>query len=67
MNTYREKLHHLIDLIPEDRLSYINVVLNQILRSDLPNDPKAEGERATFTGEGITPIISEDIFSDQDV
>lgn len=67
MTISRERLHDLIDQIPDDRLSYIDDVFNRILRSELHNAQRVDSEKNTPNQEGITTVTLEDIFRDQDV
>ncbi|AFL99207.1 hypothetical protein Desde_0760 [Desulfitobacterium dehalogenans ATCC 51507] len=39
MNISRERLHDLINQIPDDRLSYLDDVFNRILRIELHERP----------------------------
>lgn len=67
MNLSREKLHDLIDKLPDDRLSYLDDVFNQILRSELQGfHNKKTNEDRNLPEKGATPSL-EDIYRDQDV
>lgn len=67
MNLSREKLHDLIDKLPDDRLSYLDDVFNQILSSELQgfHNKKINGDR-NLPEKETAPSL-EDIYRDQDV
>lgn len=67
MTISREKLHDLIDQLPDDRLSYLGDVLNWILRSELHDVQRVKTDMSTPAQEMITSATLDDIFRDQDV
>ncbi|SHN86946.1 hypothetical protein [Desulfitobacterium chlororespirans] len=67
MTISREKLHDLIDQIPDDCLSYLDDVLNRILRSELHDVQRAEADTGISVQERIISATLDDIFRDQDV
>lgn len=67
MTISREKLHDLIDQIPDDRLSYLDDVLDWILRSELHAVQRVKTDMNTPAQERKTAATLDDIFRDQDV
>ncbi|ACL18968.1 hypothetical protein DesLBE_2490 [Desulfitobacterium sp. LBE] len=67
MTISREKLHDLIDQIPDDRLSYLDDVLDWILRSELHAVQRVKTDMSTPAQERKTAATLDDIFRDQDV